>query len=195
MSFNYNNLNSGIPAGSIIATLATTDPPGWVIADGVVRPNTNNMYATLGSMNIGSLGDFGIDSYTVYYPPNLKGACLRATGTNTFNNITYNGQTFNTYDSDKFQKHSHPATQVDHTHTNNTTNAKDMTQDAGAKGIAVQNGTNTNGNSLDNSVGEINLDTISNFTLNSIAPIITVNSTGGDDTSPFCFGVNWAIKI
>ena len=191
MSFNYNNVNSGIPTGTIIATLAIIDNPGWIIANGTQRTDSS-IYDNLITLGIGSrnAGNFT--------PPNLNGVFLRGFNTNTYNTITYNGQNIKTYMSDKFVSHSHTATQVSHYHTNNTTNASDLSTTSGQKGIGVEDGHNTNNNSLDSGPNtEINLYNLQDFSLDNATPTITVASstTGSTETSPFCYGVNWAIKI
>jgi hypothetical protein len=190
MSFSYNNVNSGIPTGTIIAILATIDPPGWIIANGISRTD-NIIYNNLINLGIGSRNGAN------YNPPNLNAAFLRGVGTNTYNGITYNddGQTINTYNSDKFQKHSHAATQVSHYHTNNTTSSTDLSRISGEKGIGVQDGTNTNANDSNYTPGQVNLGEVVDFDLNPVSPVTTIDYTGGTETSPFCYGVSWAIKI
>ena len=83
MSYQINGIAAMPPTGSIIAYYGTSDPNGWVICDGVERPNTNNMYQGLKDLNIGSL-----NTTTNYYIPlNLKGYFLRGIGQVDSNHI------------------------------------------------------------------------------------------------------------
>jgi len=73
MSFNFNNINAVPPSGALMATLLSSDPDGWVIADGTER-TTSSIYNNLVTLSIGSRN--GSNNYV---PPNLKGAFLRGT--------------------------------------------------------------------------------------------------------------------
>jgi len=51
--FTQNDISISYPPGSILGYLGTADPDGWVIADGVLRPD-NDIYSNLGNMGIGT---------------------------------------------------------------------------------------------------------------------------------------------
>ena len=202
MSFNNSNGNAGPPCGSIIATLATSDPPGWIIADGENR-TYSTIYDKLIDMSIGTRP-------TGYYkPPNLKGAFLRATGENTFNSIAYNGQSIKAYAQDKFEGHIHTATQGNHGHNNNTVDDL-FSSTHGALGLGYISGFYSEAISEDDGYGEHNLIYLEPLTRygQSLATSVgtektteaqptidKVSNTGDTETAPYCYGVNWAIKI
>ena len=83
MSYQINGIAAMPPTGSIIAYYGTSDPNGWVICDGVERPNTNNMYQGLKDLNIGSFNT----TNTTYTPLNLQGYFLRGIGQVDSNHI------------------------------------------------------------------------------------------------------------
>ena len=189
MSFNNSNGNAGPPCGSIIATLATSDPPGWIIADGVNRTDST-IYNKLIEMSIGTRP-------TGYYkPPNLKGAFLRAIGETIFNSQTYTGQSsIKTFVKDKFQDHKHTATQDTHSHTNNT--VKDRTNANNSLGLGYQDNNNSESDNNNNNWYEHDTHDLIQMKENttSATPTIEVSNTGDTETAPYCYGVNWAIKI
>ena len=202
MSFNYNNVNAGTPPGAIMATLITTDPSGWVIADGSERQYFT-IYDGLISLAIGSKVG------ATYTPPNLKGAFLRGIGNTSFNSVTYTAQTgIKTFQDNAIEQHSHPASQTAHNHTTNSETNSGNT--ATKNGIGMINGSYTESSSVNGpESGQINVFNVYDFSFSMVTPNITVqNSTDGPsdnlsvyfdnnsaETAPFCYGVNWAIKL
>jgi microcystin-dependent protein len=70
MSYSINNTFNPFPfIGQIVAYGGTTDPPGWVICDGVPRSNSDGRYNNLLTMSIGS-------GSTTYTPLDLSGHLL-----------------------------------------------------------------------------------------------------------------------
>lgn len=189
MSFNYNNVNAGTPPGAIMATLITTDPSGWVIADGIERPYFT-IYDGLISLTIGSKVG------ATYTPPNLKGAFLRGIGTTSFNSVTYTAQTgIKTFQDNAIEQHSHPASQTPHNHT---TNSETISGNTATKfGIGMINGSNTESSGTNgNDSGQMNVFNVYDFSFSMVTPAITVSaSVAAVETAPFCYGVNWAIKL
>jgi hypothetical protein len=68
------------PSGSVMAYLGTTDPDGWVIADGISRPISSGIYANLIQNGIGSGG----------YAYNFNYRYLKVTFTSKFATNTSN---------------------------------------------------------------------------------------------------------
>ncbi len=98
------------------------------------------------------------------------------------------------YQDHSIERHSHTATQAAHNHT---TNAETTHGNTVAKlGLGMCNGYNTE-SSPDNTSesGQLNAFHVFDFNLNNSAPTITVDPIGDTDTAPFCYGVNWAIKL
>ena len=79
MSFYLNNIIAFSPHGTIIGYLGSTDPDGWVICDGITRNVSDNRYANLVTMGIGT---GNVNSYT---PPDYRGAFLRGSNKGTAN--------------------------------------------------------------------------------------------------------------
>ena len=189
MSYTVNSIEQSIKPGMISGYFGstTTDPPGWVIADGVAR-TTSNDYNNLVTLSIGSR-----DVNNKYVPPNFKGAFLRGTGTVTYNSVSYNGPSIKQFQHHSIEKHSHSATQDAHNHGTNAETSSGNT--SGKFGLAMINGDNTEGQGQDKNDSEINNEEVYDFTINDSNSIITVASIGDTDTAPFCYGVNWAIKL
>jgi hypothetical protein len=188
MSFTFNNINSSVPVGSIISTLLANDPPGWVIADGVARTNTNNIYTNLSNAGIGNVVG------STYTPPNLQAAFLRGTDTNN----GYIGGGLKTFTASKRQIHTHTAIDTAHTHSHDATSGT-------GKGLVFMNGTNGYaGADTSTPSTEFNLRAVNGLSMNMATVGISVNATqisnrgqsAGQttETSPYCIGVNWLIK-
>ena len=73
------------PTGSVMGYLGTTDPPGWVLCNGVARTdNSDGKYNKLNALGIGS-GGSGTTSYT---PPNYTGRFLVGSSTTGTTNVS-----------------------------------------------------------------------------------------------------------
>jgi hypothetical protein len=189
MSFNFNDVNAVPPSGAIMATLLSSDPDGWVIADGNAR-TTSTIYNNLVNLSIGFRN--GSNNYV---PPNLKGAFLRGTGNVTFSSVAYSGQSIKSFQDHSIEQHSHSASQDAHSHTTNAETNSGNT--AGKFGLAMCNGsgTETSTNNSDDPQ-QLNAFNVYDFSLQNSTPAITINSTGDAyDTAPYCYGINWAIKL
>ena len=173
-SYFINNINSCPQTGTVSAYLGTSDPDGWVIADGVARPNSS-IYDRLIALVIGTRGGGN------YTPPNYKGAFLRGIGTSGIN-ATYIGPTsINSYQTDEIKSHNHAITDTGHSHIM-----------GGEGGIAGSTG-NTNRSSTIVYTAPFASSNNYHYTGRSTTGI-TINSSGSE-TRPYNFGVNWIIKL
>lgn len=195
MSYNINGKSVGIPTGSIFASsLHTYDPPGYVIADGVTRTDghLDSRYSGLLTLGIGS-GTNG--SYT---PPNLQGSFLRSSGTQTIGQ-SYSGGTFKNFQHNSIDSHNHTGSSSAHTHgSSSTANNNGYDNTAGAIGIGVVNSYDTEATANSDDNNQLNVFQLYDVVFNDAsAQSITVDSTtaGNNETSPFCYGVNWLIKL
>jgi hypothetical protein len=169
MSYKVNNITSNPPTGSITAYLGTTDPDGWVIMDGVTRTNnSDSRYNGLYSMSIGSSGN-GTTNYT---PPNYKGSFLRGQGTNG----THVSNSLGISQEDAFQAHNHSISDPGHSHT--TYYNYERFNSGGSSNLTGGDGQSSGSNSI-----------------NSSTTGITINNTGGTETIPYNYAVNWILKL
>jgi hypothetical protein len=182
-------LSETAPTGSLSAYVASSDPIGWVICDGVVRTNNSDgKYNNLASLGIGT-GGSGTSNYT---PPNLKGSFLRGIG--TASNTNYSGATFKSFQGQQLVNHGHPIGSHSHKTISNATTYYS---------VAVNVSGNNTVNDIDNTTGEVNcinsallLNTAStgarNLTTgNSVASGVAI----GSETRPYNYGVNWILKL
>lgn len=168
-TFTKNNvdIDAGLamPIGSIVAWVNTTAPSGWASCNGDSYNTTDN------PILFNLLGSSNL--------PDLRGAFLRQAGTNVGTYASYSGPSLQNYQLDSFKSHNHtindPGT---HTHDYKTPyqpegniNASGTTRGAKLNTTTTQTTTNTK------------------ITLN-----IQNNSTDVE-TSPYCYGVNWIIKL
>lgn len=107
--FRLNNVVAVSPVGSINGYLGNSDPPGWVIADGVQRDNSSGIYTNLYNLGVGTI------STTYYTPPNYKGAFLRGTG-NLSQDSSFLGPELNTFQNMGVVSHTHGVSDPGHTH-------------------------------------------------------------------------------
>ena len=197
MSYTINNkIVVVIPAGTIFASAAhTTDPSGYVIADGIERTDgSDGRYNNLIDLTIG-LGTLTKNAAS-YTPINLKAAFLRSAGSQTITK-SYSGPAIKNYQHNAIENHSHTGSSVVHTHENRSTEGSLPNNTPGAIGIGMVNGSNTEeGNNSDQN-NEMNV-----FNLYDVALVQAsaqdgyTNILGSDtETAPFCYGVNWLIKL
>jgi hypothetical protein len=58
------------------------------------------------------------------------------------------------------------------------------------------NGVNTESSRVNgDDDGQLNSMHVFDFNITNSTPAITVNSIGDTDTAPYCYGINWAIKL
>ena len=194
---NNNNINAGsgaltcgvitspsiMPPGSIMAYLGTNNPTGWVICDGLPRTDgSDGRYNNLINMGIGS-GSTG--NYT---PPNYQGAFLRGTGNQTYGKV-YQGPSLKQLQGDDFTSHNHTATDSGHYHTYGDVNSK-----LRVESLSMQTNDSARKEYVQTSSFNASIYTFSDNTGSGRA-VISVGSTGGTETRPFNYGVNWIIKL
>lgn len=196
MSFyNINGKSIGIPSGAIFGSARhTTDPPGYVIADGIARTDggTNLKYSALLALSIGT------GTNANYTPPNLQGSFLRSSGSQTIGQV-YSGSTFKTFQHNQIQQHTHTGSSSAHTHgTNSTASTNSYDNTAGVIGLAVVNGYDTEATTNSNDNNQVNIFKVFDVVFdNAASQSITVDNSGNNanETAPFCYGVNWLIKL
>ena len=191
--YKVNELNVGVPAGSIVAYLGTTDPSGWVICDGTARTNNSDKrYNRLNALSIGT-GGSGTTSYT---PPDLRGSFLRGTGTSPINSI-YSGASLKSYQDMGTFNHTHYA--PPHKHITSYEQATLLK-------FVSPNTTNTINNYevfnfpafllYNSGIRTMNNAVTGDSPLNLIRNISGVSSTYSSvETRPYNYGVNWIIKL
>jgi microcystin-dependent protein len=195
MSFyNINGKSIGIPAGAIFGSARhTTDPPGYVIANGVARTDggTDLKYSALLALSIGT------GTNANYTPPNLQGSFLRSSGSQTIGQL-YTGSTFKSFQHNQIQVHTHTGSSSAHTHATSSTATNAYDASAGKIGLAVVNGLATEATNNSNDNDQVNVFKVFDVSFSVAASqSITVADSGNNanETAPFCYGVNWLIKL
>ena len=188
MTYFYNNTyNPFAFVGQIISYAGgATDPPGWVIGDGVQRTNTNGIYTNLANLGIGTLSDAN------YTPPDLTGYLLCGSD-DTYPIRSFNGVSNNeiTLSQTQLPAHTHGNITTNgggsHTHTHGDYLFDDDNALTGFEKTASGNGSGNSSNARATSV-----PTYTNHTL-------TIGSAG--QTTPTAFSIanrsyviNWIIK-
>jgi len=159
------------PTGSITAYLGTADPPGWVIMNGVARTNNaDGRYNALNALGIGT-GGSGTSTYT---PPDYRGVFLRGNGAAP--NADHTSAALGQYQSDAYLTHNHGVNDPGHRHT---TSSRYEIFDS----VGVSNTTGGAGNSSGSNQ------------VNSSTTGISIKNTGGTETRPFNYAVNWILKL
>lgn len=209
--FRINNVVAVSPVGSINGYLGNSDPPGWVIADGVQRDNSSGIYTNLYNLGVGTI------STTYYTPPNYKGAFLRGTG-NLSQDSSFSGPALNTFQSMGVVSHTHGISDPGHSHGAYQDWHGHSINDPGHShmvdvmvGPRVGNGTNRNDiqvTQTEGGLGTTNSGT--GISINGAQPAVYVNgaytgitttspvvsgSYSNTETRPFNYGVNWIIKL
>jgi hypothetical protein len=193
-----------------------------IYVNGVLEKTKNGMsypkggnyeYPQIGQFN-GYLDDFNIydkvltsDEISTIYskgggdytPPDLRATFLRATDTQTVSSITYTGPLLENYQDNAIQAHTHPGSADAHTHTTASTAGDNYSRTQGHIGMGVSDGIYTESNSTNpNDNNEVNVLTLSDVVFNDApSQSITVSNAGDNtkETAPFCYGVNWLIKL
>lgn len=198
MSYTINNISVGIPAGTIFASAAyTADPSGYVIADGIERTNgADGRYNNLIDLTIG-LGTLTKNAAS-YTPINLKAAFLRSAESQTITPNSYTGPAIKTYQNSSTEKHSHTSSSYPHSHTTNSTAGPDYNNTNSNVGVGIVDGTNTETGENSHQDNEGNVFDLYGVTFINADPQTGYTTLDGDDdneTAPFCYGVNWLIKL
>jgi microcystin-dependent protein len=93
------------PAGSVMAYMGTTAPPGWLLCDGsaVGRSQYAALFAVLGTASGAG------DGSTTFNLPDMRGVFLRGVDGGRGMDLDGISRTVGTYQADMLASHSHPA--------------------------------------------------------------------------------------
>jgi len=170
--------SNGVPTGSIMPFIGATAPQGWVLCNGQSLTTTagaGDLIALLGNNNA----------------PDLRAMFLRGTGTNAMPGYgSYSGQALKALNAEELKSHNHGSGSLVnsrdgiHNHSK-TTNGEASTDGDGAIAWNNTDGEYENTQTVyTNDAGE-HTHTISGSTAN----------TGGSETRPVSYGVNYIIKL
>ena len=197
MSYTSFGIQDFCPVGTILAYIgsSTTDPPGWVIADGVQRDNSGGIYNNLIDLYIGS----GV-KYSTYTPDNLKSVFLRGIG---IQQSIVNGSSYKTKNPHKLVTHSHTTNALPaHTHiVNPVTGGGSGTSTAPTYGLVTvtvsASGNITVGEATEHGTGFINVINTIGLVVKDTSPGVSVNTVDSNtnETRPFNYAVVWIIKL
>ncbi|MFB9076326.1 tail fiber protein [Flavobacterium procerum] len=169
--------NNGVPTGSIMPFIGTVAPDGWVLCNGAALPSTATaLIALLGSNNA----------------PNLQGMFLRGTGTNSLNNQA--GPALKTTQNEELKSHLHGKGTLT-TQTAGDHNHGDGNYD---KLLSITRDNTLSAKDYDNEGIQPDLGTVKPLlNAGSHTHIISgeTASTGGNETRPVNYGVNYIIKL
>lgn len=165
--------NNGVPTGSIMPFIGAVAPEGWALCNGTALPVTATVLIAMVGANA----------------PNLQGMFLRGTGTSTPYNQS--GPTLRGTQDDTIEGHNHSASVNDPGHSHGY---GDIFYSEGGKGgtINVTSGIGINGNTDNDNMGlEIRRTSDSSGT----GITVSTGNTGGTETRPINYGVNYIIKL
>lgn len=166
--------NNGVPTGSIMPFIGTVAPEGWALCNGAALPTTAKALIAMVGNNA----------------PNLQGMFLRGTGNSPVNNQA--GPALKATQDESLKSHTHAkgtlatANAGNHNH-NNGNNTKLMS----ISGTGTPDALDNSSNEIDVTGGKDMLDagdhthTITGDTA----------ATGGNETRPVNYGVNYIIKL
>lgn len=191
MSYLINGVSIVSPSGTIASYLGTTDPPGWLICDGVQRTSTTNQFATLFPI-LNTALNTSQNSASSVTPPNLTGQFLQ--GRSTTSGLSTTGG--NTNGNVTLSTNNMPS----HTHTTSGSATTNITQTTvhGGNGTAygfIQN-TNTwsGGGSASGAYVGYQETLTATTTLTNLPSSSTGSGTAFSILPPY-FTVNYIIKI
>lgn len=164
---------NGVPTGSIMPFIGTTAPNGWLLCNGTVFTDdvtTASLKALLGSTTT----------------PNLNGMFLRGTGTAANGKV---GPSLKAVQQDDLASHLHylslnTNTTGNHNHTTGFAN-DDYNNSGGASNGVMRDTNGADNNTITSSSNGNHYHSVSGNTTN----------TGGSETRPINYGVNYIIKI
>jgi len=170
--------------GMIASFAMSSAPTGWIVCNGAeyAIADYGDLYTAIGT-TWGALtnGSSGAGS-THFRVPDLRGAFLRGYDTQTYNSVTYTGQSIGSFENDQFKEHTHSIV---------------YRNDSG--GTEYEPYTNINGSNYGTCGNEYYLN--STFGQGdrqggncNYRNRITVKNSGGGETRPFNAGINYCIK-
>ena len=169
--------SNGVPTGSIMPFIGTTAPAGWALCNGTALPTDGSAAALIALVGNSA--------------PNLQGMFLRGTGTSPVN--AQSGPALKATQDDSFESHLHDsgtlATEKAGSHNHQSTNKYNA---------LVQKNNNSTAGSLDNDGDEISQ--ISSLAIPNDGEHVHVmkgstSNSGGTETRPVNYGVNYIIKL
>jgi Phage Tail Collar Domain. len=170
--------NNGVPTGSIMPFVGTTAPAGWVLCDGrsiLTVPGSAALRTLLGISNV----------------PNLNGMFLRGTGSATTGQT---GPALNAIQQDDIQAHLHAAGTLVTNSAGNHTHAWTKGLDNRTSGAPIMNSSDhefiTGGG-----IFGIPTDVMANAGAHTHTVTGSTANTGGTETRPVNYGVNYIIKL
>ncbi|MDG2431508.1 tail fiber protein [Flavobacterium sp.] len=170
---------NGVPTGSIMPFIGTTAPAGWLLCNGSALPSDVNGGAALRAL-IGNNA------------PDLQGMFLRGTGTSPVN--SQNGPALKGTQGDDLKSHLHASGSLVNStngqHNHNSNNNRDL--------LLVKKDTGNTPGTLDASNDEINVVATQNIPNDGNHTHTITGSTattGGSETRPVNYGVNYIIKL
>jgi microcystin-dependent protein len=106
----FKNIAGLNPPGTILAFAGSQCPAGYLPADGTKRPKTAYpaLYEVLGT-------SWGPEDSNNFQMPDLRGSFLRGSGSQTHENISYDGPGVGQKQPDSLQQHTHTEVAVDET--------------------------------------------------------------------------------
>lgn len=167
--------SNGVPTGSIMPFVGPTAPRGWALCDGSLLPNSAGELKILLASN---------------YAPDLRGMFMRGAGTNS--NSSYNnnvGPTVKAFQNELIK--SHDATIQPHGHQLNDGGHSHTGPVKGGSGGGSNFG---NGDGGDPSNNYRTSASVTGITISNSATL-TATYTGGTETRPVNYGVNYIIKL
>lgn len=163
-----NGINMACVPGTIVAYVGSVSPIGWRLCDGTSYDAGSNplLHKALGEPVQANL-------------PNLNAFFLRGSGTATTS--SYNGGNVRDIQLDAIKQHTHPVSETSHSHDYNQLNAESV--------------------SFGSTLGLGRLTSPTTYTYKTQAPQTNYNGTNVDpsgsnvETRPFCYGINYIIKL
>ena len=193
-----NGVSIVAPSGTITSYLGTSDPPGWLICDGISRTATiTNEFATLATILNNSLSPTTQNTSSSVTPPNLQGLFLQGRSAATSSQSTTGGASTVTLTTNNMPSHTHTITGSASTTATGTLS----TTISGSGFQAYENDWKGGGASTGSYTGYsttllvATTGTISaTTTLNNLSASNTGNTTAFSILPPY-FTVNYIIKI
>ncbi|WP_219011232.1 tail fiber protein [Aquimarina litoralis] len=171
--------NNGVPTGAIMPFIGTSVPDGWVLCNGqslTSTPGSANLIALLGSNNA----------------PDLQGMFLRGTGTSPVNGE--DGPSLQGTQDDTFEAHTHnqgtlaTSTAGAHNHNDSVNGFNMVLKEDGKKTLDGSDNDSDQPNLFESEAIATDGDHTHNISGNT-------GSTGGTETRPVNYGVNYIIKL
>ncbi len=180
LATNATSAENGVPTGTIVAFMGTTAPSGWLLCDGATIPSINTALITL--LNQTST-------------PNLKGLFLRGVGQGVYG-ANYTGAGLNRYQDDSNKPHNHDSgtyktdTKGNHNHADGNWNqlSERAVGNFSPEGVnnQAEGGTEPN---------IIQVKPMKNKGDHSHDVTGYSGISGGTETRPVNYGVNYIIKL